>query len=232
MDVIETTAPVSAAGAALGSLLTEQSDRATLLLVSGGSALAILESVPASTLSPHLTITVLDERYSPDPAVNNFSQLSRTHFFERAQAQGAHFIPTTVTEGMSRTALRAGYAQALTEWHHNHPTGQVLATLGIGADGHTAGIFPNVPTVDFNGPEWVVDYTVPEGTNPYPERVTVTNTFLKTMVDSAVGYFDRVQKPTLVGVVRSPAAAQGLPLSVLHEMKAVRFFIGRAEGGG
>lgn len=60
--------------------------------------------------------------------------------------------------------------------------------MGIGQDGHTAGIFPGDHGFDFDGDVWVVGYFVPKEVNQYQERVTVTNTYLQTEIAQAIVY--------------------------------------------
>jgi len=58
-----------------------------LFLSSGGSALKILEYLDPSLLGIQTTLGVLDERYSTDPKVVNFTQLSQTAFFNACSLQ-------------------------------------------------------------------------------------------------------------------------------------------------
>ena len=81
----------------LNQILDAHSHIPTLFLASGGSSLKLLE--PIVIFPPNLTVGVLDERFSEDPKVNNFTQLAETSFFQKAQEKGAYFIDTRVQPG-------------------------------------------------------------------------------------------------------------------------------------
>jgi len=80
MKVITSPTPVTVAADHLNQALTEYRTQSVLLMLSGGSALTILEQVNVSLLGPHVTITTLDERFSIDSTVNNFAQIAATNF--------------------------------------------------------------------------------------------------------------------------------------------------------
>lgn len=113
-----------------------------LWLVTGGSNIAasvkIMDSI-ADELSRHLTILLADERYGPPGhADSNWVQLMDSGF----QGKHASMLPV----------LHAGdsFEQAATRY--NQLAGQaldeaeiIIAQIGIGPDGHIAGILPNSP---------------------------------------------------------------------------------------
>ncbi len=226
MEVIETTSPKEDAGKALGVLLEENKVKPILLILSGGSAFTILDFVPTTVLGSHITVTVLDERYSIDPAVNNFAQLEQTSFYKTCIEQGVNYISTKVLEGETMEALRDRFDLALHTWKEQNRDGVVIATMGIGADGHTAGIFPGEYGVDFNDDAWVVGYSVPKEVNEYTDRVTVTKTFLKNVVDFAIGYLDRDKKPEVAARLMLNDLSGDLPMNTLHTLKAAKLFTG------
>lgn len=230
MEVIATTSPKEDAGKALGALLEAHKNKQILLMLSGGSAFTILDFVPLTVLGPHITITVLDERYSANPRVNNFALLEQTNFYKTSIEQGVNHISTKVLTGETMDDLRDRFDTALHTWKEQNTDGIVIATVGIGADGHIAGIFPGEHEVDFNGNAWVVVYSVPREVNEYTDRVTVTNTFLKNMVDFAIGYLDRDKKPEVVSRLISDNSSSDLPMNVLRTLKTVRLFIGFPYG--
>lgn len=225
MEVVATKRPQVAASQALSSLLAAAGDTPTLLMLSGGSAFSLLDLIPPEVLGGQLTITVLDERYSTDPTVNNFAQLTQTAFYQAALAQGARIISTTVLPGESMEALRDRFDAALHAWKERHPKGVTIATMGIGPDGHTAGILPGDYDVEWNGEAWVVDYEVPKEVNQYPKRVTVTKTFLKNQVDEAIVYAVGPTKHSFIRQLAEPnPTPQAFPAQVLKEMPAVTLF--------
>lgn len=186
MEIIETKSPSEDAGKALSEALLQHKEGSILLMLSGGSAFTILDFVSPDVLGSHVTVTVLDERYSTNPKINNFTQLEQTDFYQTCIERGAHIISTKVREGESMEELRDRFDAALHEWKEQNKDGVILATMGIGSDGHTAGIFPGEHGVDFNGSDWVVGYSVPKEVNEYTDRVTVTSTFLCECVHKAI----------------------------------------------
>ncbi len=226
MEVIETISPREDAGKALSTLLAKNKDKSILLMLSGGSAFTILDSVPSTALGTNITVTMLDERYSTDPEVNNFAQLEQTNFYKTCAEQGVNYISTKVLAGETLDALRNRFDTALHTWKEQNKDGVVIATMGIGADGHTAGIFPGEHGVDFDGDAWVVSYSVPKEVNKYTDRVTVTNTFLKKIVDFVIVYTDRDKKQEIVLKLISNDSSNHLPMNIFRKMKTVRLFTG------
>jgi 6-phosphogluconolactonase/glucosamine-6-phosphate isomerase/deaminase len=194
-------------------------------MLSGGSALTLLDFIPTEVLGANLTITTLDERYSIDPLINNFAQLEATDFYQRAQATGASFISTRIVDGETRDTLRHRFEYALREWRGKHSDGVIIATMGVGPDGHTAGIFAGDYGVDMNGESWVVAYEVPSAVNPYSQRITITNTFLRQQVDSAIVYaVGREKYAHLKCVQAGEVTVKEVPAAILGEMKSVKVF--------
>ena len=225
MEVIESAAPKEDAGKALCDLLEKYKDTPILLMLSGGSARTILEFLPAALLGPHVTITMLDERYATDSEINNFAQLEKTNFYERCVEQGTHFISTKVLADESLEALQNRFDDALKTWRKQYKDGVVIATMGIGADGHTAGIFAGEHGVNFNGTGWVTGYSVPKEVNEYTKRVTVTNTFLRDQIDCAVVYAVGQEKHRIVKEIQSGTASiHNIPAVVLKDIKHVAIF--------
>jgi 6-phosphogluconolactonase/glucosamine-6-phosphate isomerase/deaminase len=114
-------------------------------------------------------------------------------------------------------------------WCTNNPAGIIIALMGIGRDGHTAGImrYPDderlfdplfVHTV-----AWVVGYDA-GSRNPIPLRVTVTVPFIRD-IDHAVVYVSGPEKKQALCDVMAP---RGLlyqtPGRILHTMKHCLLF--------
>lgn len=191
LKISVTDRPREEAARALTTWLNELQDRATLLLLSGGSALSFLDLVGIPEKA-QLTVSVLDERFSIDPAVNNFLQLSRTQFFARALARGLRVLPTIPLDTESCTELAARLSKQVAIWQKQHPQGAIVATMGIGSDGHTAGILSMPHAADqftklfVNTNELFVGYKALEGTSTFRERVTATIPFLTTAIERSL----------------------------------------------
>lgn len=154
-----------------------------LLCLSGGSALELIKDFPMEILGSHVTITVLDERYSTDPKINNMAQIPATGFLDKATAAGCGIIDTRVKEGESIEEVVAGYHLALTRWMENNPDGKIVATAGMGPDGHTSGIIPGSNNFDIlfgdDQKKLVVGYVAANQPEAQKMRITTTFAFLE-----------------------------------------------------
>ena len=144
--------PAKAAGEQINTLIQEHLGDVVCIL-SGGSALDIVEYIrpgkkcfhanckeETCDMSECRTIFMMgDERVSREPAINNFLQL-RSRYPEHPILN--HLIETVPEEQESAKnfALRIeeNFFSILTEL--NNP--KIMYVLGVGTDGHTAGIFP------------------------------------------------------------------------------------------
>ncbi len=228
MEVVVSSTPAQDAGAYLSQALARHRESPVLLLLSGGSALALLEHVDPAVLGPHLTLTTLDERYSSDPSASNFSQIVATDFYAAAQAAGVECIDSTFMPGEILEVVGARFETALHSWHVTHPQGVVVATLGIGLDGHTAGIFPGPQPVDFAGPQWVASYSLSPGTvNRYRERITVTYTYLRSHLTEAIVYAVGPEKRKIIDTLAiSAGMLERTPAAIIVELPSAVVVIG------
>jgi len=212
----------------LEKILIENSGKKILLLLSGGSALSLL-SFNTKCLGNHLTIGVLDERYSTDPKINNFQQLSATPFFTEAEKRGCKFMVTKVKDNESIQDLALRFEKELRLWKKNNPKGLVIITQGMGPDGHTSGIMPypenkNLFDKQFeNNDKWVVGYDA-VNKNQYPLRVTITIPFLK-LVDISIIYISGKEKAGVLNKILSEKIPQNIfPITIIKEMKKTFLF--------
>jgi 6-phosphogluconolactonase/glucosamine-6-phosphate isomerase/deaminase len=206
-----------------------ESQTPVLLLLSGGSSLALLDKVSEESIGPNVTITVLDERYSQNSKENNFAQIAASPFYSRAVNTGAKFIDTHVN-GRMQENLAQDFNDGLIEWLKNNPDGTVTATVGIGPDGHTSGMmpYPEDPEEfkrlfdDGDDQHLVTSYDA-TGKNPYAARVT-TNMNLLRKIDTAIIYVVGENKRA---ALESLSAAQGslaaTPARILNEIKGTAF---------
>lgn len=215
------------AGQILGEELFRAKDIPALLLLSGGSAFKVLDSVPQNVLPEDLTIGMLDERYSSDPTINNFAQFAASSFYEVLKNREVSFLDSRVDP--SRESLEAYVFRletGLKEWRQKNLQGKVIITQGIGTDGHTAGImpFPENPALFkelFLGSRWVAGYDAGPK-NAYPIRATITIPFLKTEVDFSLVFATGPEKKPLVKRLFEEAGnLEDMPARVVREMRSV-----------
>jgi len=211
----------------INKTLLEWQSEPILLMLSAGSVMTLTEGIAIDALGGHVTLAVLDERYSKDFSVNNFARLAKTPFYKHALLAGAQVINTQVKEGESQYHLTARYESTLQMWAGKHKDGKVLVTLGMGPDGHIAGIMPypenpgQFSELFESDNQWIVGYHA-TGKNIYEERVTTTLSFLRSRVDRAIVYIAGDNKGE---AMRRALLKKGnlhvTPACIMHEMKDI-----------
>ena len=185
---IKTLHNANEAAARLGHDLTESLKSAkeyntpTLLLYSGGSALTVFEHLSPSVLGPYLTICAVDERFDEQATTSNAVTFMKTPFYDAIAQSESHFIDTHTHEGEDLGALTLRIRSSIDAWLTNNPNGNLFVILGIGTDGHTAGILPHPDDEHrfaelFLGPDHVTGYSTNDP--DHPNRVTTTGTLLQ-----------------------------------------------------
>ncbi len=216
------------AGKTLNNLLNENKNLPILLMLSGGSALNILDYISASSLSNKFTISVLDERFCQDAGINNFLQLQKQNFYQQALSMEVNFIGTLPRNNENMEDMRVRWELALTNWMQNNPTGKILAIFGMGADGHTAGIFPYTENPvffenQFENHHLVTAYEA-TGKHKYSSRLTTTFPFFKK-IDSAILYAcGKEKKAVLEKLVKGTAQPHELPALGIYKAKNLEIF--------
>ncbi len=117
-------------------------DKNVLWLVSGGSniasAVTVMKSIP-SNLKMQLTIMPVDERYVPvGHADSNFQQLINAGF-DSGDAILLNILDSNLSLEQTDERFKSLAGQAFEE------ADVIIALLGIGTDGHIAGILPSSP---------------------------------------------------------------------------------------
>lgn len=214
----------------LNNLLESNKENNTLLLLSGGSALQLIDGINAKYMSPTLTVSVLDERYSHDKNINNFAQITKTSFYRKLQEEEAEVIDTRLQAGEGLKDLGKRFEERLRLWRRKNPTGKTIISQGFGSDAHTAGIMPFEDEEQqrfqelFVNNGWVAAYDA-ENKNPYRYRVTTTFPFLKNEVDHSICFvIGQEKKDALESILRENIDHHICPGRIIHEMKDVHIF--------
>lgn len=213
----------AAAGEILNRLLEQNKNNPVLLLLAGGSALKVLDYIGAAAMGGSLTITASDDRFSEDAAANNFLQLQKTDFYALAQGADANFFGTLPRPGEKMEEMAKRWEYNLRTWRQENPRGKIFALLGMGADGHIAGMFPYPEDEDkfhrlFENEDWVAAYDA-LGKHKYNLRVTITSTFFKFMDEAVLFACGWEKQNKLRELEEGKSSPNELPAAALYAAK-------------
>lgn len=214
----------------LHSYLLDTADRPTLLLCSGGSSLAVLAYLTDRALRPNLFLGLIDERWTSEESGSNLSALKALPFVLYAQKKGVPIVGIEVVGSVSPEASATQYEGYLKQWRSTFQTGVIIAVLGVGSDGHVAGILPYPEEKNWfdetflKTHKWVVGYDT-KGKGDFSGRVSVSLHFLVQEVDVAIVYACGEEKRlALERVVYVSGSIAEVPARVLPLMKEVHLF--------
>ena len=170
-----------------------------LWLLSGGSNIAtatrIMNLLP-DDLTSHLTVSLVDERYGPIGHVDsNWGQLQQAGF----PAKQARMLPVLHSD-MGFEQTRDSYETMLKTSLANGNS--VIALLGMGDDGHIAGILPH--TIATEPTEALI---VAYHHQPY-DRLTLSFSALQALTATYTFVFGESKKPPLTRL-----STENLPLA-------------------
>lgn len=212
----------------INKLFGDNQGKSILFLVSSGSAFNLLPLIDINLISNNVTVGILDERYSNDTRINNFSQFTQTDFYKKV-INTVKFIDTQVKINELMKDLAKRFEYSLKKWRHENPKGIVVATQGIGPDGHTAGIFPhqNLSSKLKQQLEdkniWIVGYDVGK-INKYPLRITPNFYFLSDIIDYSYIYVVGKNKESILKSTFKNGSIFEIPARIIHKMKSVYLF--------
>lgn len=175
--------------------------------LSGGSAIPIAVAV-AKQIIPgearrNLRILQIDERYGPVGHTNsNWQQLLDAGF----ELQGATYRP--VLHGLTLPLTVEAYVEAVTDALHNCDLR--IGLLGIGPDGHTAGMLPGSSAASEQH-ELVVSYQGPDFM-----RITMTTPALSNL-DLALSFAGGEPKRSTLAALRQSAPIPTQPAQAIKK---------------
>lgn len=199
-----------------------QLGKPTLLLLSGGSACHMYPLL-AERLGDcqQLTVSLIDERYNVNPrhANSNSFQIGNTGLPAAVEGAGGNWQP--VLHGASREDEVTRFAQLLGDFMADSDC-RVIAVLGIGPDGHTAGMLPDADADRFQrrfeGADLAVGYN---SDDKYRERITTTITALRQVDETFVIAADPEKANVLSQVTAGKQPLNKLPATIVQELENV-----------
>lgn len=189
-----------------------------LWLISGGSniplTVQVMNELPVK-LTNQLTIIPIDERYGPvGHKDSNVKQLYDAGF----DPKQATFVSPLANLNIDDTIIR--YTQALENALNN--TSLVIAQIGMGTDGHIAGILPNSPALKaetlvtaYQGPDFM--------------RLTMTLPSLRRINQAYLFAYGRPKRAALDRLCDGDYPIDDQPAQVLRELREVTVYNDQLE---
>lgn len=213
----------SASGIISERLCKELRDKKQVLwLLSGGSNIAIevaaLNDVP-SELRANLTIMLSDERFGPyGHKDSNMQKLQDAGLEPRS----AHVIPVIVPESLPMDATTSHYEDNIRQALAGADV--CIVQLGMGSDGHVAGILPHSPAVHATG--LVTSYN----TESF-DRITLTVPALKQATATYVFAFGQDKHSQLVKLRDEDLPVDEQPAQILKQFEEVYVYNDQIDSG-
>lgn len=201
--------------------LEKNSGKPVLLLLSGGSAVTIYDHLAkllqnTDSDGSQWVWGMVDERF--DRQNNNYLEIKTKHpdFYRSISDKGGTFLDTS-PHRKSLNEMADWYENQIRECVIKVQTGggKIIGLLGMGPDGHTAGIMPfpeNPQAFDalfVHTDRFVTGYDA-TGKNQFPLRFTATYPLL-SLIDNVIGYITGESKKTKL----KDALGGTLPLSTV-----------------
>lgn len=211
-------------GQKISADLTGWKNEPVLLLLSGGSSLRILDYIEIQNWT-NITLFFLDERHSVNNADSNFAELTRSNWFTKISEANVKYIDSRVLPDENLDSFSKRLADNLNNWLMANPNGKKLAIMGMGPDGHVAGIFPypenpEMFTKLFTGQELVVSHNV-AGKNKFPLRVTTTFSFFRQLDKSYAYICGEEKRNALIQLMKNTQPKHDLPAGIFYNIKDI-----------
>ncbi len=215
------------AGKKLSQLLFLKKDISILLLLSGGSSLELLECADPFFCGSNVTISVIDERVNQEES--NFNKLSKTSFFKNSLLSGSSYIHPVNTKDDTPDSVANRFGEAILSWMKRNPSGVIIATLGMGDDGHIAGIMPFPESKSRFDELFDNEHTYIRGydagaKSKFPLRVTSTLSLLRRITHAVVYISGEAKKPALEHVLKKDVSLSEMPAVILHDLSSVDLY--------
>lgn len=185
IKIVKTTEIMNSAAEYFWSKLKEalKTEKKILLLLSGGSAIEVYKNLAdqfkkqKKHFAKNLAVGLVDERYGPMGHLDsNEKQIRDTGFYDVVKEKGGEVL-TILTDKDDPCQEAERIDESI--YRHIYEGYKVWAVLGIGTDGHTAGILPQKSRDEFKkifpSKRLAVYYVLPvDYPNPFKRRITIT----------------------------------------------------------
>lgn len=214
----------------LDELVTVSSkSNGVLLLVSGGSCLNVVNGMK-DCWNEKVTIGVIDERYTTDFNISNFGQMKNLPFWNLVTRNKCRVINTEIRNEETLGAAAARMEKQWKNWKKHNRVGKIIVLLGMGVDGHTAGIMPmpedkaKFMTLFGENSGWVCGYDCGDK-NAYRYRMTATLSFLEKEPKEVVVFVTGKEKKEKWEEMKDENKnVWEMPIKVIKSMKSVTYF--------
>ncbi len=234
---IETSSnPAPAAAKYINDLLSTNLGRPILLMLGGGSSRNVLPFINPEYLTPELTVTVTDERFTDDMGENNFDILQTTEFYQNLMSVDSYCINTSVVGGEiayeeyssseGAAIMAARLEKHIHDWMQDfQKTGIIIGLFGIGADGHVAGVVPGLYddaefAERFLGERDTATVEMPADNEAFPFRVTTTLSFMKKIHYPLFHITGENKKPALQKALDPKTELSETPARIMLDMQS------------
>lgn len=210
----------------LNNFLSRNRKLPKLILCSGGSSIELFDTFSTPFLSDETTISLGDDRFSTKVCESNFHRLIQTEFYQQARRQKCKVIETFPTTSESLLEVMERMEEELRAWRRQNPLGVILATLGMGTDGHIAGIMPFSEDPQLfsslfeNEKHWVVGYDAGQK-NSIPLRVTITFPLILQIDFALLFVLGESKQEILKKALFAEQNLPSLPASIIQSLKKV-----------
>lgn len=191
-----------------------------LWIVTGGSNIVIEAKIMAALDPAHLrnlTIILTDERFGPvGHEDSNYFQLHFQDFAERE----ALFMDMLYGASFEDTVKTANESMKVAFQNAKH----VVALIGMGPDGHIAGILPNSPAAVADE-KWVIGYD-----GGQYQRFTLTPFALSHIHEAFVGTFGPERLEPLTKLHDKMLSIAEQPAQILRHLPSVTIYNDQIEG--
>lgn len=189
-----------------------------LLLVSGGSsaqvAIDVLKKIPSNQINK-INILLADERYVDYNSPSSNAKLLKILGINKYTN---NFFELLESESHTRDYYNQKLSQMLKDY--TQKADYIIAILGIGADGHTAGILPGSVAESSESP-----YSIDYSTDSF-ERITIAPNYFNN-IDHAYVYAQGPNKESILNKFLNNS--NNLPMDLIKKAKKYSLFYNEEE---